>query len=65
MDRDGIAVLKMLVRRATLIDKWRARTRPGHWLNEAKQTITEWETPYTSGNPWPMRDYPCRAKVSE
>jgi hypothetical protein len=34
-----IAVLRMLIRRATWLDKWRARKRPGHWLNGAKREL--------------------------
>jgi len=34
-----IAVLRMLVRRATWRDKWRARRIAGHWLNCAKREI--------------------------
>lgn len=34
-----LAVLSMLVRRATFLDKWRARRRPGHWLNQAKREL--------------------------
>lgn len=36
---DFIAMLKILVRRATWGDKWRARKSHGHWLNVAKREI--------------------------
>lgn len=34
-----LAVLRMLVRRATLLDKWRSRRIAGHWLNWARREI--------------------------
>jgi hypothetical protein len=37
--RDYIAVLRMLLRRATWMDKFRARHRPGHWLHEVRRTL--------------------------
>lgn len=36
---DYLAILRMLVRRATWLDKWRAKRRPGHWLNRAKREL--------------------------
>lgn len=39
-----IAVLRMLVRRATWLDKWRARQIPNYWLNAAKRQILTYET---------------------
>jgi hypothetical protein len=37
--QEHLAVLKLLVRRATWADKWYARRIPGHWLNAARQDI--------------------------
>lgn len=37
--QEYLAILRMLVRRATLRDKWRARKLPGHWLNRARREI--------------------------
>jgi hypothetical protein len=37
--REHLAVLMLLVRRATLLDRWRARKIPGHWLNAARREI--------------------------
>lgn len=33
------AVLRMLIRRATLADRWRAHSTPGHWLNAARRQV--------------------------
>lgn len=34
-----LAILRMLIQRATWIDKWRARKACNHWLNVAKREI--------------------------
>ncbi len=34
-----LAVLRMLVKRATWHDRWRARRYPRHWLNAARREI--------------------------
>lgn len=34
-----LAVLRMLIARATWRDKWRARRKPGHWLNVARREV--------------------------
>ncbi len=34
-----LAILRMLIARATWRDKWDARKRKGHWLNVAKREI--------------------------
>jgi hypothetical protein len=38
-DNDFYALMRMLVARATLRDKWLARRRPGHWLNCARREL--------------------------
>lgn len=34
-----LAILRMLVRRATILDRWRAARKKGHWLNWARHEI--------------------------
>jgi hypothetical protein len=34
-----LAVLRMLVRRATWRDRVLARMKPGHWLNDARREL--------------------------
>lgn len=43
-ERDYYAVLSMLVRRATFLDRWRARSRPGHWLHKARRELLIYRT---------------------
>lgn len=42
-----LAVLRMLARRATLLDRWRAWRNPGHWLHEARRELKG-----IQGPPW-------------
>jgi hypothetical protein len=37
--KDYHALLRMLVARATLLDKWRAKRLPGYWLNKARREL--------------------------
>jgi hypothetical protein len=34
-----LSLMRMLVRRATLLDRWRARRIPGHWLNQMRREL--------------------------
>lgn len=38
-EAEFIAVLRMLVRRATWFDQWRAWRIKGHWLNAARREL--------------------------
>jgi hypothetical protein len=37
--RDKAAILRMLVARATLMDRWRAWRKKGHWLHKARREL--------------------------
>lgn len=37
--QEFLAILSILVKRATLMDRWRAYRRPGHWLNSARREL--------------------------
>lgn len=54
--RELHAVLRMLVKRATWLDRWRARRRPGYWLNEALREL---------GRPsyFPMTDFEWKRHI--
>lgn len=43
-ESEFMAVLRMLVRRATIYDRWLARRRRGHWLNQARRQILVYES---------------------
>lgn len=40
-DQEFYAIMRMLVRRATLLDRWRAARNPGHWLNQARRELLQ------------------------
>ena len=35
-----LALLRMLIKRATFIDRWRAKRICGHWLNVARREVS-------------------------
>lgn len=37
------ALMRMLLRKATLLDRWRARRHPIHWVNKCKNEIAAYE----------------------
>lgn len=38
-DADYVALLRMLIARATFRDHWFSAMRPGHWLHKARREV--------------------------
>ena len=45
LERAYFSILSMLEGRATFLDRWLARRKPGHWLNRARRELED--------RPWP------------